>query len=93
MNIVRLVGGVLLSLTQLSAVITAYFSFAIIVTEIMSRALPGYTLPDGFGDTQAVLLIYLLWDRFYGPYASLLHGVAKNLNKAHARKKADAYVI
>lgn len=71
-----------LALLQVGLIAIIYYGLVLLFTISLGTILPGYALYDSFGDVQAFLIAVLLWDRFFGPYSSLLRDVAKTVRKA-----------
>ena len=80
--------GVLLSVSQCLSIVVVYWLIGIGLAIVLPHYLPGYDEYSALNDTQAILLVLLLWDRFFGPYASLLKGVSKTLKAAQAKRRA-----
>ena len=78
--------GAIFAVSQCLSIVVLYWCIAIALAVIMPRFIPGYDALNGLNDTQALLLVLLLWDRFYGPYSKLLRGVAKTLKAAQKRR-------
>ncbi len=67
------------SVSTVLSMIGLYVAFAVFLLVTLGFVIPGYSLQAALGDTQAVLLVYLLWDRLFGPYSKLLRKVASHL--------------
>ena len=48
-----------------------------------------YNIVDGIEMLESTMLFFLVWDRFTGPYAKLLKGVANRLFQAKTRRTED----
>lgn len=73
-------------LLQTGGLLALYLGLAFLLAIGLAPFIPGYWIDQALGDTQALLLILLLRDRFFGEYSNLLRGVAKALANAKGRK-------
>lgn len=77
--------GVILSFGQLLAIVALYYITSTALAIVSPHYLPGYSIASADNDTRTIFIIFLLYDRFYGPYSTLLKGVAKALKQAKRR--------
>lgn len=78
----RFIGRMVLALAQLVAVLVLYQGIAMGMALVFSRIESSYDAYNALGDTEAMFIILLVWDRFFGPTASLFRAVGKALIKA-----------
>lgn len=76
-------------IVQLALCLTAYWALSLILYIFVGPYMPGYYEDSGLRDANAILVTLLLWDRYFGPYSSLLRGVAKYLNAAKDNQRDD----
>lgn len=76
---------------QIAALMVVYQGIATTLAIVIPKMFPVYMMYYGvynaLGDTQAILIVLFMWDRFFGPTSYVLRGVAKTLAKAKKAQK------
>lgn len=67
---------------QLASVLAAYFLLAALLAVGVGHLIPHYDEYRAIYDVQMVWIVWMLYDRYYGPYSVLLRRTAKTLRKA-----------
>jgi hypothetical protein len=78
----RLLRTVALVPLQLVAIIAVQMLIASVLSAYLPAAYPGSNYQEAVYYVRDGFLTLLIWDRFYGPYSTLLRGVAKALRKS-----------
>jgi len=86
-KLIPLLGLGLLWVGQFIALLVLYLAASIAMAMYMPSYVPGYDGTAAFSDVQAIVLFLLVWDRFFGPYSTLLRNVARHLRKAMRKKR------
>ena len=82
MSLLKGLGFCILTVLQYGAIVALYWLLSIALYYFVSPYMPGYYEDSGLRDAQAFLTTFLIWDRFFGPYATLLRKVGGYINQA-----------
>ena len=89
MTLLRVILFPITTVLQVALILGAYWALSIGLYHYVSPFMPGYYEDSALADVQALLLMALLWDRFWGPSSHLLREVGRVLNAAKHEQEED----